>query len=80
MKINEVSKTTQKKVTSLLSDKPIWAFWLTYIVLSGILFGIFYTTMYFMVWKWWMLAMEILTIGLIWGTLKYKEGNNVEAK
>ncbi len=71
MEINEAGKTAQKGFSSFLSNKPIWAFWIAYIILSGVLFGIFYTAMYLMSQLWWIPIIVIIAIGIIWGTLAY---------
>ncbi|GAB1484001.1 hypothetical protein MASR2M78_28180 [Treponema sp.] len=56
---------------SFLKDKPMWAFWVAYSVLSGILFGIFYAAMYFMVLRWWVPVVAILAVGIVWGSFAY---------
>jgi len=71
MEINEVSKTAEKSFKSFLSDKPLWVFWIAYTLLSGILFGIFYTAMYLMAQLWWVPVIVVIAIGLTWGTLAY---------
>ena len=81
MEVNEVGKSAQKKFTSFLSKKPIWASWIAYSVLSGILFGIFYTAMYLMAQLWWVPVIVIIVTGMIWGTLVYpKEPKKPEEK
>ena len=67
MEVNEVGKTAQMKLMSFLSNKPMWAYWIAYTVLSGILFGIFLTTMYLMAQLWWVPVIVIIVIGMIWG-------------
>jgi hypothetical protein len=49
----------------------MWAFWIAYTVLSGILFGIFYTAMYLMAQLWWVPIIVVIAVGMIWGTLVY---------
>ena len=71
MEINEVSKTAEKSFKSFLSHKPLWVFWIAYTLLSGILFGIFYTAMYLMAQLWWVPVIVVIAIGLTWGTLAY---------
>jgi len=71
MEVNEVGKTAQMKLMSFLSNKPMWAYWIAYTVLSGILFGIFLTTMYLMAQLWWVPVIVIIVIGMIWGTLVF---------
>ncbi|MBU0955056.1 MAG: hypothetical protein KKI09_06475 [Spirochaetes bacterium] len=81
MEVNEVGKSVQKKFTSFLSDKPMWVFWITYSILSGILFGIFYAAMYLMAQLWWVPVIVIIVIGMIWGTLAYpKEAQKLKEK
>ncbi|MDA3852391.1 MAG: hypothetical protein PF447_14150 [Spirochaetaceae bacterium] len=71
MEINEVSKTAQRSFKSFLSDKPMWVFWIAYTLLCGILFGIFFTTLYFMAQLWWVPVIVVVVIGMLWGTLAY---------
>ena len=71
MEAKEVGKSVQMNLMAFLSKKPIWAFWITYSVLSGILFGIFYTAMYLMAQQWWIPVVIIIAVGMIWGTFAY---------
>lgn len=81
MDVNEVGKSAQKQFTSFLSSKPIWAFWIAYSVLSGILFAVFYTTMYLMAQRWWIPVIVIIAIGMIWGTIAFpKESHTLKEK
>ncbi|HAH61007.1 MAG TPA: hypothetical protein DCL73_02770 [Treponema sp.] len=71
MAVKEVGKSVKKNLASFLSQKPIWAFWLVYCVLTAIMFGIFYTMMYLVVLQWWIPVVVIIAIGMIWGTVNY---------
>jgi hypothetical protein len=72
MEVNEVGKSARNKFMSFLSGKPMWAFWIAYTVLSGILFGIFYLAMYLMALLWWIPIIVIIAVGMIWGSLSHK--------
>ena len=76
MDTNEVGKSVKKNVTSLLSNKPMWAFWIFYSALCGILFGIFYTAMYLVALQWWIPVIVIIAIGMIWGSFAYNKNKS----
>ncbi len=71
MEVKEVGKKVQLNLMSFLSDKPMWAFWLAYSILSGVLFGLFYLAMYLIVLQWWIPLVIILAIGIVWGSFAY---------
>ena len=71
-KLNAVANSLGGKLKTVLSGKPLWAFWAVYTVLSGIIFGVSYTLMYFLVLRWWVAAIAVVAIGLIWGTSAHK--------
>jgi len=75
-----IYKSLGVKLMSFLSEKPIWVFWIVFIVLSGLLFGIFYTVMYLMAFRWWIAAVTIIAIGIIWGSITYKRKPDKEKK
>lgn len=76
MEVKEVGESVQKNLMSFLSQKPIWIFWIVYSALSGILFGIFYTTIYLVAQRWWIPVVVILAVGMIWGTVAYTNGTH----
>jgi hypothetical protein len=82
MEAKEVGETVQRGVMSFLSNKPVWAFWIVYSALSGILFGVFYAAMYFMALRWWIPIIAIIAVGTIWGSIAYagkaRSANNEE--
>ena len=69
MEVKEVGKSVKKNLASFLSGKPVWAFWIVYSVLTGIMFGIFYTAMYLVALQWWIPVVVVLLIGVVWGTV-----------
>ncbi|TFG84425.1 MAG: hypothetical protein E4H20_03200 [Spirochaetales bacterium] len=78
MSINEISKSLKENLMSLLSNKPMWVFWIAYSVLSGIFFGIFYAATYFLALQWWVATLVIIAIGVIWGTAVYTKSKQKE--
>ena len=76
MAVKDVGKSVKKNLASFLSEKPVWAFWIVYCVLTGVMFGIFYTTMYLVAQQWWIPVVVILAIGLTWGTVNYTSGTH----
>lgn len=71
MEINEAGRTTQRNFKSFLSKKPLWAYWIAYTVLCGILFGIFYMVMFLIVQLWWIPIIVIIVLGMLLGTLAF---------
>lgn len=71
MKAREVGKSVQKDFTSFLSGRPMWAYWIAYTALSGILFGVFYTAMFLMASRWWIPIIIVVAVGMLWGAIAY---------
>ena len=68
--IMKTDNVVEKSMASVLSDKPIWVWWLSYIVLTGVLFGIFYLALYLLTINWWVGVLILLIIGIVWGSIK----------
>ena len=79
-KIDETGKAVGKEVGSFLSDKPIWVWWIGYVLLTAVLFAIFYLAFYVLTLKWWIDALLIIVIGLIWATIAFFNKNPVKSK
>jgi hypothetical protein len=69
--IMKTDNVVEKSMASFLSDKPIWVWWLSYIVLTGVLFGIFYLALYLLTINWWVGVLILLIIGIVWGSIKH---------
>jgi ABC-type multidrug transport system fused ATPase/permease subunit len=69
--IMKTDNVVEKSIASFLSDKPIWVWWLSYIVLTGVLFGIFYLALYLLTINWWVGVLILLIIGIVWGSIKH---------
>jgi hypothetical protein len=67
----KTDNVVEKSIASFLSDKPIWVWWLSYIVLTGVLFGIFYLALYLLTINWWVGVLILLIIGIVWGSIKH---------
>lgn len=78
-KIQETGKVIETQVTSFLSGKPIWMWWIGFIVLTGFFFAVFYLIFYVLTVKWWVAVIIILAIGFVWGTINYI-GSNPDKK
>lgn len=70
-KIEKTKEELEKQATGFLFGRPIWIWWISHIVLSGLLFGIFYLVWNILTDKWWGIALFILIIGIVWGTISY---------
>lgn len=70
-KIEKTKEELEKQASGLLTGKSIWIWWISYTVLTGILFCIFYLVWKILTDKWWGIALIILCIGIAWGTISY---------
>lgn len=70
-KIQEVSDEASKKVMGVLSGRPIWVYWIMFTLMIGIVFGIGYSIMYLLSFRWWILALVIVVAGMASGTFAY---------
>ncbi len=72
--MRQIDKTREqlaKQAAGFLSGKPIWIWWITYTVIVGILFGLFYFAWTLLTEKWWAIAVIIPIVGIVWGTVLY---------
>jgi hypothetical protein len=72
MSITETVKNFQTKLVSFLSEKPMWAYWIAFTILTGVSFGLIYILMALLTLKWWIPIITILAAGMIWGTVTFK--------
>jgi hypothetical protein len=75
MELKDVGKSVKKNLSSQLSGKPVWLYWIVYCVLTAIFFGIFYVAMSLVSQQWWIPLVVIVLIGTGWGTLIYTDRN-----
>jgi len=80
MGVKEISNSLKEKLMSLLSNKPMWAFWIAYTVLAGVFFGIFYTATYLLALQWWLAVLVIIAVGVIWGSFVYTKNKPKKEK
>jgi VIT1/CCC1 family predicted Fe2+/Mn2+ transporter len=80
MEAKEIGETLESGITTALSNKPMWMFWAVYTVMSGVLFGVFYTAMYLLALKWWLAVIVIIATGLVWGTIVYTKESKLDKK
>lgn len=67
----KTGKIIAEKTDTFLSGKPIWIWWASYILLTGVLFAIFYLAFYILSVQWWVLLLLSVIIGAIWGTIAF---------
>jgi polyferredoxin len=70
-KTKDTGNNVVKKVAGFLSDKPLWVWWLFYLALTGVLFGISNLAIYFLGIQVWIGVLVLILFGLIWGTVNY---------
>lgn len=73
-KILKAKKEIETRVGDFLADKPLWVWWVSYIVLTLVFFLIFFliSTIFTNV-PWWGWALIILIIGFIWGSFQFSQ-------
>jgi fatty acid desaturase len=69
--IEKTEKIIKEKAESFLSGKPVWYWWAGYILLTAVLFAVFYLALIILAGKWWIVAILVIAIGFIWGTIAY---------
>ena len=70
-KIDKTKDQLEKQAVRLLTGKPIWIWWISYTVLVGILFGLFYFALILLTEKWWAIAIIIIVVGIVLATIAY---------
>ena len=71
------------RLDKFLQNKPVWAWWISYLVLTGGLFGIFYLAWYLLGVKPWLSVLLLIAGGIIWGSTKFyksRKGKSVADK
>jgi len=63
----------KKNVDAFLINKPIWAWWIFYVVATSALFGIFSLAIYLLGIQWWIGVFILLVTGIIWGSIKFSQ-------
>ena len=63
--------STDNKIISFLSDKPLWVWLLTFLVITGVLFGAFSLALYLLGIVPWIGVLIIIVAGLVWGGTMY---------
>jgi hypothetical protein len=71
--IMEKDNFITKNVAAFLLDKPVWVWWIFYIVVTSTLFGIFSLAIYLLVIQWWFGVIILIATGIIWGSVKYSQ-------
>ncbi len=59
------------KIDRFLQKRPIWAWWISYVVITGGLFGLFYLAFYLLGIKPWLSVLLLITAGIVWGSTKF---------
>lgn len=70
-KIDGTIKSVKGRLARFMADKPMWAFWTLYTVLSGVAFLAMYGAVSVLAQRWWVAAITIVVIGFVWGTSKF---------
>lgn len=79
--IDTTKEQLVEKAEGFLSGKPIWVWWISYTLLVGILFGLFYLVWTLLTEKWWVISILIPVVGISWSTiLYYNKKNTITSK
>jgi hypothetical protein len=52
-KTKETGNAIGKKIWSLLGGKPIWVWWIAYLLITGVIFGLLSLAYYLLTFQWW---------------------------
>lgn len=80
LKPDELGNEARDRLGAFLSDKPLWAYLVVYVLLAGAIFGFIFAVMYFLVLRWWGAVITVIAIGGIWGSSAYRLRNGNGAK
>lgn len=80
MKKKKKENFLMKKVTTFLKDKPLWAWWVSYAVITGALFGIFRLAFYLLGKQPIVGVFVLLMTAIMWGSLRYFQLQKKEKK
>jgi len=69
--LKQTGQKVEKRVTTFLSNKPMWVWLATYVVIVGVLFLLFYLIYTMLTVKWWVSVLIIIVAGIIWGSISY---------
>lgn len=69
--VKDTGNIVINKVAGFLSDKPIWVWWLSYVALTGLLFGLSNLVLYLLGLQVWIGILVLILFGLIWGSVNY---------
>ncbi|MBN2736078.1 MAG: hypothetical protein JXR70_03795 [Spirochaetales bacterium] len=69
--VNDTGNELVKKVSGFLSDKPIWVWWISYVALTGVLFGISNLAIYLLGIQVWVGILVLILFGFIWGSVNF---------
>ena len=63
--------STDNKIIIFLAEKPLWAWLLTFLCITGVLFGAFSLALYLLGIVPWIGVLIIIVTGLVWGGIMY---------
>ncbi|MDA3852367.1 MAG: hypothetical protein PF447_14015 [Spirochaetaceae bacterium] len=66
-----MSNVLMEKLSDFLYNKPLWVWWLAYLVLTGGLFGLFNLAVYLLGINPLIGVLVLIAIAMVWGTLMY---------
>lgn len=71
-----------EKAAAFLKEKPMWVWWIFYVILTGLLFSLFYFVFYLLGIQRVIGVLILIATGIIWGSVKYmrRKGKNTEEK
>ncbi len=70
-KVEKISKEAEQKFVSFMSGKPIWAYWVFFTVLVGVVLGISYAMLYLLALNWWVVTIVVIVAGMSTGTFAF---------
>jgi uncharacterized membrane protein len=62
-----------RKIGAFLAEKPVWVWWIFYVVATGVLFGVFSLAFYLLTIQWWVAVLILFVAGIVWGSIKHMQ-------
>jgi len=69
--IKKTGKEIESKVTSFLAGKPLWIYLVFYVLVTGVLFLLFWLISKLFLGQWLVTVILIVVIGIVWGAITY---------
>lgn len=78
--MEEFMSNLMKKMSGLLTDKPLWVWLIVYLVITGVLFGLSNLVIYLLGIIPFVGVLVLVVAGLLWGFIAFASNNKQDKK